>query len=85
MITGGVLAIAAFVPAIFFILRGVYHFIAMLRHYRSSRHQFAANFVAFLVPFAFWVRWQVRKINREEGPVGLERQPRGEGSDERSA
>ena len=41
--------------------------------------------LALLVPFSFWVRWQVRKINREEGPVGLERQPRGESSDERSA
>jgi len=52
MISGGILAIAAFVPAIFFILRGMYHFVAMLRHYKSERHEFAANFVAFLVPFA---------------------------------
>ena len=52
MISGAVLAIAAFVPAIFFILRGTYHFVAMLRHYKSERHEFAANFVAFLVPFA---------------------------------
>ena len=27
--------------------------------------------LAVLIPFSFWVRWQVRKINREEGPVGL--------------
>jgi hypothetical protein len=52
MISSGILAIAAFVPAIFFFFRGMYHFVAMLRHYRSGRHQFAANFVAFLVPFA---------------------------------
>jgi hypothetical protein len=52
MISGGILASAAFVPAIFFLLRGMYHFIAMPGHYRSGRHQFAANFVAFLVPFA---------------------------------
>jgi hypothetical protein len=30
--------------------------------------------LAILVPFSFWVRWQIRKINHEEGPVGLERQ-----------
>jgi hypothetical protein len=29
--------------------------------------------LAILVPFALWVRWQVRKINREEGPLGLQR------------
>ena len=29
--------------------------------------------LALLVPFALWVRWQVRKINREEGPVGLQK------------
>lgn len=52
MFSGGILAIAAFVPAIFFILRGMYHFAAMLRHYRSDRHQFAANFVPFLAPFS---------------------------------
>jgi hypothetical protein len=52
MFSGAILAIAAFVPAIFFILRGMYHFVAMLRHYRSERHQSAANFVGFLVPFA---------------------------------
>src|SRR3989338_2615565 len=52
MISGGLLAIAAFVPAIFFLFRGLYHFVLMLRHYRSDRHQFAANFVAFMVPFA---------------------------------
>jgi hypothetical protein len=26
-----------------------------------------------VVPFSFWVRGQVRKLNREEGPVGLEK------------
>ena len=31
--------------------------------------------LALLVPFSFWVRWQIRKLNREEAPFGLERQP----------
>ena len=31
--------------------------------------------LAVLVPFALWVRWQIRKIKREEGPLGLEKQP----------
>ena len=34
--------------------------------------------LAVLIPFSFWVRWQIRKINREEGPIGLERQNRDE-------
>jgi hypothetical protein len=29
--------------------------------------------LVLLVPFAFWVRWQIRKINREEGPIGLQK------------
>jgi hypothetical protein len=32
--------------------------------------------LVILIPFAFRVRWQVRKINREEGPIGLEKQDR---------
>ena len=32
--------------------------------------------LAILIPFSFWVRWQVRKINQEEGPIGLEKQDR---------
>ena len=30
--------------------------------------------LAILVPFALWVRWQVRKLDREEGPIGLQKQ-----------
>jgi len=29
--------------------------------------------LAALIPFSFWVRWQVRRINREQGPIGLEK------------
>jgi len=50
LLAGG-LAIAAFVPAIFFFLRASYQFVLMLGHYRSGKHQMAANLLPFFVPF----------------------------------
>lgn len=51
MLLAGALAIAAFVPAIFFFLRASYQFVLMLGHYRSGKHQMAANLLPFLAPF----------------------------------
>jgi len=51
MLLAGVLAIAAFVPAIFFFLRAGYQFVLMLRHYRSGKHQVTANLLPFFAPF----------------------------------
>lgn len=50
-LAAGALAIVAFVPAIFFLLRACYQFVLMLRHYRSGKHQMVSNLLPFLVPF----------------------------------
>ncbi len=46
----GLLAIAAFVPCIFFGLRAGFHFISMLGHRRSGLSGIAADLVPFLAP-----------------------------------
>lgn len=51
-IAAAVLAIIAFVPAIFFFLRAAYQFVMMLNHYRSEQHRLGANLLPFLAPFA---------------------------------
>lgn len=51
-VAAAVLAIIAFVPAIFFFLRAAFQFVMMLGHYRSGQHRLGANFLPFLVPFA---------------------------------
>ena len=42
---------AAFVPAVLFFFRAGSHFVKMLTHFRSSRHDLIANLVPFMVPF----------------------------------
>lgn len=51
MLLGGGLAVVAFAPAIFFFLRAGHQFFLMLGHYRSGKHEFAANLLPFLAPF----------------------------------
>lgn len=58
------LAVIAFVPAIFFFLRAGYQFVQMLGHYRSGRHQFAANLLPFMVPFMPQVFTEQGNIHR---------------------
>lgn len=42
-IAGAVLTVAAFVPAIIFFIRAATHFVKMLPHIRSARHNVMAN------------------------------------------
>ena len=51
LIAGGLTTIAAFVPAVVFFLKAARHFVQMLTHFRSGRHNLAANLVPFAVPF----------------------------------
>ena len=46
-----VLAILAFIPAIIFFFRSIKHFLLMLNHFKSGRHNTLANFIPFLAPF----------------------------------
>ena len=62
LISGGLITIAAFVPAILFFFRAVNHFIRMLTHFRSNRHDLIANVVPFLTPF-------MPKLFTEQGNV----------------
>ena len=45
------ITIAAFVPAMWFFFRAARHFAQMLTHFRSGRHDLAANLVPFIIPF----------------------------------
>ena len=51
VVAAAVLAIAAFVPAIFFAIRAATHFIKMWAHTRSARHHAVLNLFPFLMPF----------------------------------
>ena len=45
------LAMLAFIPAFIFFFRSFKHFLQMLNHLKSGRHNTIANFIPFLVPF----------------------------------
>ena len=64
-LTAAALAIMAFVPAIFFFLRASYQFVQMLGHYRSGKHQLAANLLPFLVPFMPQVFTEQGNLHRQ--------------------
>ena len=51
LIAGYFVTFVAFMLAAVFLLRAARHFIQMLAHFRSGRHELTANLVPFMVPF----------------------------------
>jgi uncharacterized membrane protein YhaH (DUF805 family) len=63
-LTAAVLAIIAFVPVIFFMLRAIRQFVLMLGHFRSGKHELVANLLPFLAPFFSQVFTEQGNIHR---------------------
>ena len=60
------LAVVAFVPAFFFFFVAAKHFVQMLTHFRSGRHDMVANLLPFLIPFMPHLFTEQGNIHRAE-------------------